>query len=66
MLEIKTNGDNETYCITFDSDEIRAVLRYFNAEEGDELTLDEIRDIAVALSDMFDGYFAEWIRNKED
>ena len=63
MLEVKTNGDTETYCITFDSDDIRAVLMYHHEDDDDceKPSLDNIRDIAEAMSDMFDDYFAEWV-----
>lgn len=69
MLEVKTNGDTETYCITFDSDDIRTVLmyRYEDDDDCEKPSLDNIRDIAEAMSDMFDDYFAEWVlEHKED
>lgn len=69
MLEVKTNGDTETYYITFDSEDIRVVLMYPHEDDDDceKPSLDNIRDIAEAMSDMFDDYFAEWVlEHKED
>lgn len=76
MLYItKTDENNEAYQITFDSDEIRSILMYHYENEEDyededdyedgenheEPTLEYIRGIAEALSDMFDDVFSEWV-----
>lgn len=67
MLHItKTDENNEAYQITFDSDEIRWILRYHyeiwaDEEDYEEPTLEYIRGIAEALSDMFDDVFSEWV-----
>ncbi len=68
MLYItKTDENNEAYQITFDSDEIRSILMYHyenyyvDEEDHEEPTLEYIRGIAEALSDMFDDVFAEWV-----
>jgi len=58
MLDIKTDGNAETYCITFSSDEIRSVLACPGQEE---VSLEEVESIAIALADYFDENFAEWV-----
>lgn len=63
MLDIKTDGNTETYHITFDSDDIRNVLSYYGHKDA---SLDKVQDIAFALSDMFDEYFAEWVVERKD
>lgn len=64
MLYItKTDENNEAYQITFDSDVIRSILMDSEHVEDDyeEPTLEYIRGIAEALSDMFDDVFSEWV-----
>lgn len=47
---------DKKYTITFTADEIRQVV------DDEEVTDEEIDEIAQSLIDMFNDYFYEWVR----
>lgn len=48
--------EDKKYTITFTADEIRQVV------DDEEVTDEEIDEIAQSLIDMFNDYFYEWVR----
>ena len=48
--------EDKKYAITFTADEIRQVV------DDEEVTDEEIDEIAQGLIDMFNDYFYEWVR----